>query len=103
MRNPVCYNHHMSSSPADTDAASTATASTTLPTDADGARRRLLEVSVGVQVFWLALPALGEQALNYSVGLFDTWLAGRVPPSPGKPAPRHRPSVCRRTSVGWRR
>jgi MATE family multidrug resistance protein len=29
------------------------------------------------QVLVLALPALGEQALNYAVGLFDTWLAGR--------------------------
>lgn len=28
-------------------------------------------------VLALALPALGEQALNYAVGLFDTWLAGR--------------------------
>jgi putative MATE family efflux protein len=30
------------------------------------------------QVFVLALPALGEQFLNYCVSLFDTWLAGQV-------------------------
>lgn len=29
-------------------------------------------------IFLLALPALGEQLLNYCVGLFDTWLAGQV-------------------------
>lgn len=29
-------------------------------------------------VFALALPALGEQFLNYCVGLFDVWLAGQV-------------------------
>lgn len=29
-------------------------------------------------VLALALPALGEQFLNYCVGLFDTWLAGQV-------------------------
>jgi putative MATE family efflux protein len=29
-------------------------------------------------VLTLALPALGEQFLNYCVGLFDTWLAGQV-------------------------
>jgi multidrug resistance protein, MATE family len=36
-------------------------------------------VSAGVSasVLSLALPALGEQSLNYFVGLFDTWLAGR--------------------------
>lgn len=33
--------------------------------------------SLTQQVLVLALPALGEQALNYAVGLFDTWLAGR--------------------------
>ncbi|MGQ0635752.1 MAG: MATE family efflux transporter [Planctomycetaceae bacterium] len=30
------------------------------------------------RVLTLALPALGEQVLNYCVGLFDVWLAGRV-------------------------
>lgn len=29
-------------------------------------------------VFFLALPALAEQLLNYCVSLFDTWLAGQV-------------------------
>jgi multidrug resistance protein, MATE family len=53
-------------------------------TPQEAARRRLLEVSVGAQVLWLALPALGEQALNYSVGLFDTWLAGQIPPIDGE-------------------
>src|SRR5262245_60135955 len=30
------------------------------------------------RVFALALPALGEQLLNFCVSLFDTWLAGQV-------------------------
>ncbi|MFN0052978.1 MAG: MATE family efflux transporter [Planctomycetales bacterium] len=30
------------------------------------------------RVLTLALPALGEQVLNYCVSLFDTWLAGQV-------------------------
>ena len=30
-------------------------------------------------VLWLALPALGEQFLSYCVGLFDTYLAGKIP------------------------
>lgn len=30
------------------------------------------------QVLFLALPALGEQLLNFCVSLFDTWLAGQV-------------------------
>src|SRR5262245_30533705 len=29
-------------------------------------------------VLYLALPALGEQLLNFCVSLFDTWLAGQV-------------------------
>lgn len=34
--------------------------------------------SVGRVVFWLALPVLAEQLLNTCVGLFDTFLAGRI-------------------------
>ena len=30
------------------------------------------------RVLMLAIPALGEQALNFCVSLFDTWLAGQV-------------------------
>jgi multidrug resistance protein, MATE family len=30
------------------------------------------------RVLMLAIPALGEQSLNFCVGLFDTWLAGQV-------------------------
>ncbi len=33
---------------------------------------------VGKTLFILALPVLGEQFLNSFVGLFDTWLAGRI-------------------------
>lgn len=38
----------------------------------------LLSGTVHQSLFWLALPALGEQLLNYCVGLFDTFLAGQV-------------------------
>src|SRR5579864_8897928 len=31
-----------------------------------------------LSVLTLALPALGEQLLNFCVSLFDTWLAGQV-------------------------
>lgn len=34
--------------------------------------------SLHLTVFWLALPALGEQLLIYCVGLVDTFLAGRL-------------------------
>ena len=33
---------------------------------------------IGRTLLVLALPVLGEQALNTMVGLFDTWLAGRI-------------------------
>ncbi len=33
---------------------------------------------IGRTLLILALPVLGEQALNTMVGLFDTWLAGRI-------------------------
>jgi putative MATE family efflux protein len=38
----------------------------------------LLWGATGQRVFWLALPVLGEQLLIYCVGLFDTFLAGRI-------------------------
>jgi putative MATE family efflux protein len=45
----------------------------------------LLSGNLRSRVFWLALPALGEQFLNFSVGMFDTWLAGAAPPIEGAP------------------
>ena len=38
----------------------------------------LLSGSVGRQIFWLALPVLAEQLLNYTVGLTDAFLSGRI-------------------------
>lgn len=39
---------------------------------------RLLHGDLRRQVFWLALPVLAEQLLNYAVGLTDTFLSGRI-------------------------
>ena len=40
--------------------------------------QRLLSGDLRRTVLWLALPALAEQFLNFCVGLFDTFLAGRA-------------------------
>lgn len=52
-----------------TEVESSATISRQEPIDRAELRRRVLA---------LALPALGEQLLNFCVSLFDTWLAGQV-------------------------
>lgn len=52
--------------------------STAAPAGETVAEKALLRKALRRQVFYLALPALGEQLLNYCVGLFDTWLAGRI-------------------------
>lgn len=41
----------------------------------------LLTGNLRTRMFGLALPALGEQLLNFCVGLFDVFLAGRLPAS----------------------
>jgi multidrug resistance protein, MATE family len=50
--------------------------STTDHADADGTSPESGEIRR--RVLMLAIPALGEQSLNFCVGLFDTWLAGQV-------------------------
>lgn len=49
-----------------------------LPELAAGPRSRLLHGPIGSAVFWLALPVLGEQALNALVTWNDAYLAGRI-------------------------
>lgn len=46
-----------------------------------GSRPVVTRGSVRRAVFILAVPVLGEQMLNTFVGLFDTWLAGRISPT----------------------
>ncbi|NOX54897.1 MAG: MATE family efflux transporter [Planctomycetes bacterium] len=47
----------------------------------DQQRQRLAGPSPGWLVFWLALPVLGEQFLNFCVGFYDTFLSGRIGPA----------------------
>lgn len=44
----------------------------------DPSSEPLSDSSLNRRLFWLAVPALGEQLLVFCVGLFDTWLAGRI-------------------------
>ncbi|MSR56204.1 MAG: MATE family efflux transporter [Planctomycetaceae bacterium] len=52
------------------------------------------------EVFTLALPALGEQFLNYCVGLFDVWLAGQVS-NPSHEAGLYTTTVGIASYVSW--
>jgi putative MATE family efflux protein len=47
-------------------------------TPATGAERLVERGELRNRVLFLAIPALGEQLLNFCVSLFDTWLAGQV-------------------------
>jgi len=53
----------------------------TLPPSTSTTRRPLTRGPVGMTVFLLALPVLGEQLLNTFVGLFDVFLAGKISPT----------------------
>lgn len=53
----------------------------TPPSTTGVARRPLTRGPVGMTLFLLALPVLGEQLLNTFVGLFDVFLAGRISPT----------------------
>jgi MATE family multidrug resistance protein len=43
-----------------------------------GETSEVSNIALGRQLFWLALPVLGEQLLILGVGHFDTFLAGRI-------------------------
>lgn len=63
-------------------------------------RERLLAGPLGPTVLWLAWPPLVEQLLSFSVGMFDTWLSGHLPPGsvPGETATS---AIGTATYVGW--
>jgi len=66
-----------------TDSSSTAApplAASSLASPDAPRRSTLVSGPLRATLFFLALPVLGEQLLNTFVGLFDTWLAGNLPP-----------------------
>lgn len=67
--------------------------------DSHRTRRDVLAGPLRPTVFWLALPVLIEQFLNFCVGTWDMWLAGHLP-QPGLTAPATT-AVGMGSYVGW--